>query len=114
MAVQNREQIGWLDCPMCATRATVHECAIGRGSRAQAKYWRCECGTVQPWKPQGQRFIADNFQPMKPQPATPETEAKPEAAPANDDYTPETAKPAPETAPKPKKRGLFALLMDED
>ncbi len=102
---------------MCETRATVHACAIGRGSRAEAKYWRCECGTVQPWKPQGQRFITANFEPMQAAANEPE---KPSAAPVVDDPKPvaetvEDYTPEPEqTEQKPKKRGFFSKLLDED
>jgi len=120
MAVKNRDQIGWLDCPMCLTRATVHECEIGRGARKAAKYYRCECGCIQPYKPAGQRFIAAHFEPMQAaanaseKPSEPEAVAVlkpvPETAP---EYVPEVEPVAQETEPKPKKRGFFAMLLDE-
>ena len=124
MAVKNRAQIGWINCPMCETEASVHKCAVGRGSRAEAKYWRCECGTIQPWKPGGQRFIAENFRPMQPaanEPekpsapppsAEPEPVAKPQAETA-DEYTPGEQTPPPENRPKPQKRGLLHTLFVE-
>ena len=121
MAVQNRPQIGWLNCPMCNTRATVHACAVGRGGRAEAKYWRCECGTIQPWKPGGQRFIDANFEPLEtpaekpsapPPSAEPEPVAKPQAETA-DEYTPGEQTPPPENRPKPQKRGLLHTLFVE-
>lgn len=107
MAVQNREQIGWINCPMCNTRGTVHQCAVGRGSRAQAKYWRCECGTIQPWKPQGQRYIAEHMQPMAPPPT--ESPEKPREPEHSADPNPPTEPP-----PKPKKRGFLDFLLEDD
>lgn len=121
MAVKNRDQIGWINCPMCETEATVHACAVGRGSRAEAKYWRCNCGTIQPWKPGGQRFIAENFRPMQPAANEPE---KPSAAPPVEDakpvqetageYVPGEEQTTTETDDKPQKRGFLSSLLNEE
>lgn len=107
MAVKNREQVGWIDCPMCNTRGTVHKCEIGRGGRVGALYWRCWCGTIQPWKPKGQDFIKANMTPLEP--------IKPEN-PAQIDVEEQTgvpAEPEPETVEKPKKRSALSFLFEE-
>lgn len=121
MAVQNRDQIGWLHCPMCQTRATVHQCKIGRGGRKAAKYYRCECGGIQPYKDAGQRFIEANFEPLAPvdnqpvkpsEPApAPEIKPQPETAAEFDPGAPDTA---PNTEDKPQRRGFFASLFDDE
>lgn len=65
MAIKNREQIGWIDCPMCQTRGTVHASKIGRGGVKGVKFWRCQCGCIQPWAAAGQAFIEANMRPME-------------------------------------------------
>jgi hypothetical protein len=119
MPVKNRDQVGWIQCPICDTRATAHRCLIGRGGRVDAHYWRCECGTVQPWKPAGQRFIAANIEPMEtatkteppppPETAPKEEQTEPEFTPTDNRQTKST-----ETPKKPAKRGFMAMLLEED
>jgi hypothetical protein len=70
MATQNRAQVGWIDCPMCETTATVHEANVGRPRKnedsapARRRYWRCECGAIQPRTETGQRYIAQHGRDM--------------------------------------------------
>lgn len=83
MAVINREQVGWIQCPMCEVQGTVHESKIGRGGKKPVRYWRCQCGCIQPWAEAGQAFIAQHMVPMDGQ---------------REDFT-----PGPE--PEPEKQG---------
>lgn len=111
MPTQNREQVGWIDCPMCNTPGTVHECARGK-ARKHTLYWRCKCGAIQPWTQTGQAYIAANMTAMD---ATPRPEPTPESPPesepvtaGDEEYTP--GEPSPES---PRKGWLSALMDDE-
>lgn len=123
MAVVNREQIGWIDCPMCEQTGTVHETKIGRGGTAPKLYWRnCGCGCVQPWGAAGQAFVRDNMRPMGEGPAevspdVPEKATHPEEN--REETEPETsANEAQETGKNRKRRGILSglgrALMEDD
>lgn len=105
MATQNREQVGWINCPMCKTRGTVHECARGK-ARKHTLYFRCRCGAIQPWTETGQAYITSNMQPMGP---------APEPAPVTTEPEPPPEPPEPPADPpeKPRKSWLESLLTDE-
>lgn len=91
----NRDQIGWIDCPINGCRATVHQSKIGRGGKAASLYWRCECGCIQPRSPKGQAYIQGNMVPMETV-KSPEVKqvAEPEVSAANDDNAEKPQKPA--------------------
>lgn len=104
--VVNRDQIGWISCPINGCRATVHKSKIGRGGKAESLYWRCECGCIQPRSPKGQAFIEANMEPLEPvqKPAVGQV-AEPDIPAANDDSI--------EKPKKPKKKGWLDALAGE-
>lgn len=118
MAVKNRPQIGWITCPICQTKGTVHGCEIGRGGRKAAKYYRCDCGCIQPYKPAGQRFIDANYEPMQAAPEKPSApDVSPDIKPPQEtaaEFDPSAPDTVPNTETKPPKRGFFASLFDDE
>lgn len=123
MAVQNREQVGWITCPICQERASVHQCKIGRRANTDRFYHRfCKCKTVQA-SGAYQDYVAEHIEWLdavknqaKPSAGTAPAEVK--TAPADVKTEPQAefipGEPEPEPAAKPAKRGFFAFLADEE
>lgn len=118
MAVKNRPQVGWIDCHLCGSEATVHECAVGRGGTARRLYYRCAgCGCIQPRSDGGQAVMKRDMRPLEAG-AKPVADVSPEPEPVPEpviepegDYVP--GAPATDLEPEPK-RGPWAWLLNED
>lgn len=104
--VVNRAQVGWVFCPICDQRATVHRSKIGRGGKASSLYWRgCGCACVQPRGPSGQAFIERNMKGME------VLEQDPESVSQSEPQSEQKGADAiPESQPKSGGRGFFKLL----
>lgn len=123
MAVKNRDQIGWIDCHLCGTEATVHACAVGRAGTSQRLYYRCpSCGAIQPRMDGGQEIIRRDMRGLDVGPKTPPADEKParesERPAANDDgeYLPgqEKAAVGHDTAGEKPTRGFLHTLLYEE
>lgn len=100
--------LGHLGCPICGAKATVHQA----GGRSKKFYFRCYqddekgCGTIQPSRACGQKFITDNLRPLNP------AEVEKAAEDAAKEVR-EIAKPKGESD-KPKRRSFLDLLTSDE